>query len=221
MSKETFLAVDQYLTDLLVREDAALQQTIHDSATAGLPAIAVAPPQGKFLHLLARTMGARRILEIGTLGGYSSIWLARALPEDGKLITLEFEPHHAQVASGNLLRAGVSEKVEIRIGPAATSLQKMIKEQQPPFDLIFIDADKESYPEYLDLVLQLSRLGTTIIADNVVRDGELINPDSEDSRVQGVRRFCEKLAADDRLDATVLQMVGSKGYDGFAMAIVR
>jgi len=220
MSSELPAAVDQYVTHLLVKEDAALTQSLQDSAAAELPAIAVAPPQGKFLHLLARSMRARRILEIGTLGGYSTIWLARALPADGRLITLEFEPRHAQVAGQNLRRAGVAEKVEIRIGAAADTLQQLIAEKQPPFDLIFIDADKESYPQYLELSLALSRPGTTLIADNIVREGELINPDSTDPRVHGVREFCQKLSKHPRLNSTVLQTVGSKGYDGFAMAIV-
>jgi len=221
MSSDLHTAVDQYLSDLFIPADTVLDQAQQDSLAAELPAIAVSPNQGKFLFLLARAMNATRILEIGTLGGYSAIWLARALPEQGKLITLEFEPRHAQVAQQNIQRAGLSDRVEIRIGAAVDSLRQMIQSGEAPFDLIFIDADKESYPQYLELTLQLSRSGTTILADNVVREGEVINPNSEDSRVQGVREFCQLLARQPNVEATALQTVGSKGYDGFAMIVVK
>jgi len=221
MSSDLHTAVDQYLSDLFIPADTVLDQAQQDSLAAELPAIAVSPNQGKFLFLLARPMNATRILEIGTLGGYSAIWLARALPEQGKLITLEFEPRHAQVAQQNIQRAGLSDRVEIRIGAAVDSLRQMIQSGEAPFDLIFIDADKESYPQYLELTLQLSRSGTTILADNVVREGEVINPNSEDSRVQGVREFCQLLARQPNVEATALQTVGSKGYDGFAMIVVK
>jgi len=221
MSSDLHTAVDQYLSDLFIPADAVLDEALRESSAAELPAIAVSPNQGKFLFLLARAMNATRILEIGTLGGYSAIWLARALPEQGKLITLEFEPRHAQVAQKNIQRAGLADRVEIRIGAAVDSLRQMIQNGEAPFDLIFIDADKEGYPQYLELTLQLSRSGTTILADNVVREGEVINPASEDSRVQGVREFCRLLARQPNVEATALQTVGSKGYDGFAMVVVK
>ncbi len=208
--------MDKYLCDLLLPPDPALDAALIASAEAGLPAIAVAPNQGKLLALFAQIHGARRILEIGTLGGYSTIWLARTLPADGRLITLEAVPLHAEVARANIARAGLSDRVEVLLGPATETLAKLTG----PFDLIFLDADKESYPEYLDWSLRLSRPGTLIIADNVIRNGALIDPDSEDSRVLGVRRFLEKVAAEPRLSATALQTVGSKGYDGLAIAMV-
>lgn len=221
MQKDLQIAVDHYLTDLLIGSDPVLEAALADSEAAELPAIAVAPNQGKFLSLLAKAMGARRILEIGTLGGYSTIWLARALPSDGKLVTLEFEPRHAHVAEHNLRRAQLADQVQVLIGPAVDSLKRMIAEQHAPFDFVFIDADKESYPQYLELTLKLSRPGTLIVADNVVLEGEVINPASEDSRVHGVREFCQRVAASPKLDATAIQTVGSKGYDGFALMIVK
>jgi predicted O-methyltransferase YrrM len=181
----------------------------------------VAPNQGKLLHLLARIQGAKRVLEIGTLGGYSTIWLARALPSDGRLVTLEAEAKHANVAKANIERAGLSSLVELRLGPALDSLALLHQEGVPPFDFIFIDADKQNIPRYLEWSLRLSRPGTVIITDNVVREGAIINPEDPDPRVQGVRRFFEMVAADPRLDATTLQTVGSKGYDGFTLAVVK
>jgi predicted O-methyltransferase YrrM len=219
-AEEQWTVVDAYLTELLVRPDSALNDTLAASAAAGLPEIAVSPPQGKFLALLARVMGARRILEIGTLGGYSTIWLARALPSDGKLVSMEFEPKHAAVARENLVRAGLGDKVDVRVGAANDSLADLVREKSAPFDFIFIDANKEGYPEYLTWALKLSRIGTLIIADNVIRKGEVINAASSDERVQGVRKFNEMVAAESRLDATALQTVGSKGYDGFTIALV-
>jgi predicted O-methyltransferase YrrM len=216
-------AVDQYLTDTLIPPDDALTAALAANAAAGLPAIDVAPNQGKLLQLLAQLRGASRILEIGTLGGYSTIWLARALPShnpEAKLITLEFDPHHAAVASSNIANAGLSDVVEVRVGPALESLAQLVAEAAAPFDLIFIDADKPNNPNYLTFALQLSRPGTLIIGDNVIRDGEVIDPDSPDDRVQGTRRFLELLGANPRLSATALQTVGGKGYDGFAMALV-
>jgi predicted O-methyltransferase YrrM len=210
--------VDSYLAGRLVPSDDALDAALAESQAAGLPSIAVAPNQGKLLNLLARAIGARRILEIGTLGGYSAIWLARALPPGGRLITLEADPRHAGVARANVERAGLTERVEIRVGPALEALPAL--EAEPPFDLIFIDADKEGYPDYLAWSLRLSRPGTVIVADNVVRDGEVADPDSTDERVLGVRRFLELLAAEARVDATVIQTVGVKGYDGIAIAVV-
>jgi predicted O-methyltransferase YrrM len=220
MSQEQWTAVDRYLTDLLVPADPALEAALRDSAAAGLPAINVSPNQGKLLHLLARLQGARTALEIGTLGGYSTIWLARALPAGGRLVTLEADARHAEVARGNIARAGLADVVELRLGPALETLPQLAAEGRGPFDLIFIDADKESYPDYLAWSLRLSRRGSLIVADNVVRNGAVIDPSSADPRVQGARRFNEALAAERRVSATAIQTVGSKGYDGFALALV-
>ena len=220
MSQDRWTAVDSYISDLLVRPDEALETALEGSEAAGLPAIQVAANQGKLLHLLARLQGARSILEVGTLGGYSTIWLARALPPGGRLITLELEPRHAEVARANIARAGLAERVEVRVGPASESLPRLTQEGVEPFDLVFIDADKEGYPDYLGWALRLTRPGSLIVADNVVRGGALIDPDSSDPRVQAVRRFIELVAAEPCLDATVIQTVGSKGYDGLAFALV-
>jgi predicted O-methyltransferase YrrM len=220
MNEELWTTVDKYLASELVPSDDALSNALTASDAAGLPQINVAPNQGKLLTLLSKMMGATRILEIGTLGGYSTIWLARSLPSNGSLISLELEPHHAEVARANLKRAGLDSLVEILVGPATTSLQKLIDDGTEPFDFIFIDADKEGYPEYLTLSLLLSRTGTVIVADNVVRDGEVVNADSADSRVHGVRTFLEQAAANSKLDGTAVQTVGSKGYDGFALLLV-
>jgi len=217
-SKEQWTAVDDYIHDLLIGSDPALEAALEASTAAGLPAIAVSPPQGKLLHLLARAMGARKILELGTLGAYSTIWMARALPADGKVITLEYDPKHAEVARGNIARAGLASKVEIRLGRAIDSLPQLAV--VAPFDLIFIDADKVGYPEYFKWALKLSRTGTLIIADNIVRKGAVADPSSDDENVLAVRRYNELLAAEPRVSATVIQTVGSKGYDGFAMALV-
>jgi len=221
MSKELWTTVDQYMVERLIPRDPVLDEALQANASAGLPTIDVAPNQGKLLHLLARIQGARRILEIGTLGGYSTIWLARALPSNGKLVTLEAEAKHAEVARANIQRAGLSSIVELRLGPALDSLSQLHKEETPPFDLIFIDADKANNPGYLEWSLRLSRPGTIIIVDNVVRDGAIINAEDSDPGVQGIRRFFEMVAADSRLDATALQTVGSKGLDGFALIVVK
>jgi predicted O-methyltransferase YrrM len=217
MSPETWSAVDRFITDLLVPPDVALESAL---AAAGLPAISVSPNQGKLLHLLARAQGARSILEIGTLGGYSTIWLARALPEGGRLVTLEFEPRHAEVARSNIARAGLADVVDIRLGPALETLPRLVADGLGPFDFVFIDADKENTADYFAWSLKLTRRGSMIIVDNVVRKGAVINADSDDSNVQGVRRFYEMLAAAPRVSATAIQTVGSKGYDGFAIALV-
>jgi predicted O-methyltransferase YrrM len=221
MTQELWTAVDRYLVESLIPRDPLLEEALQANTAAGLPTIDVAPNQGKLLNLLARIQNARRILEIGTLGGYSTIWLARALPSDGKLVTLEVEAKHAEVAKANIERAGLSSLVELRLGPALDSLAQLCAEGVRPFDFIFIDADKQNIPGYLEWSLRLSHPGTIIITDNVVRDGAVINPDDPDPRVQGVRRFFEMLAADPRIDATTLQTVGSKGYDGFTLAVVR
>ena len=212
--------VDRYFGDLLVAADDKLDAALLANQKAGLPQIDVTGLQGKFLEFLVRVSGARRILEIGTLGGYSTIWMARALPDDGRIVTLELDPHHARVARGNLQNAGVLDKVDLRVGTANESLATLVTEAAEPFDLIFIDADKQGYPEYLQWALKLSHPGTVIVADNVVRQGKVIDPDCDDSNVQGVQRFTEMLAAEPRLSATVLQTVGAKGYDGFALAVV-
>ena len=215
--------VDRYFGDLLVPIDDALDAALKANEKGGLPQIDVTPLQGKFLEFLVRAIGARRVLEIGTLGAYSTIWMARALPADGRLVTLELEPHHANVARQNLEKAGMADRVEILVGPATDSLRILENTgagRGVTFDLIFIDADKQGYPEYLTWALKLSRPGTVIVADNVVRDGEVIDEKSEDPRIQGVRRFVEMVAAEPRLSATVLQTVGEKGYDGFALAVV-
>ena len=220
MTKTQWTAVDDYFTELLVGQDPALEAALADSEAAGLPAIHVAPNQGKLLMLFARMIGARRILEIGTLGGYSSIWLARALPEGGKLLTLEFEARHAEVARRNIARAGLSGRVEIHLGPAIETLRRLVAERQALFDLVFIDADKENNPHYLALALALTRCGSLIIADNVVRNGTVLQQASRDPDVQGIRRFTELVAAEPRLSATAIQTVGAKGYDGLAIALV-
>ncbi|HLK09001.1 MAG TPA: O-methyltransferase [Candidatus Angelobacter sp.] len=219
MSQEQWTAVDSYIADLFLGHDAALEAALTSSAAAGLPAISVSPTQGKLLHLLARLQGARKILEIGTLGGYSTIWLARALPADGHLISLELDPKHAEVARANLDRAGV-KNAEILLGRAADSLQQLVLEKRGPFDLIFIDADKQGYSDYLQWSLKLSRRGTLIIADNVVRNGGVADPANTDANVQGIRRFNEVLAAEKRVTSTAIQTVGSKGYDGLAFILV-
>ncbi|WP_244935505.1 O-methyltransferase [Paenibacillus glycanilyticus] len=217
----TWEKVDAYLTEQLIQQDSILEQVLANNKEADLPAIDVAPNQGKLLSLYAQMIGAERILEIGTLGGYSTIWMARALPEHGKLITLELDPHHAVVAGQNIALAGLSEKVEIRVGEALEQLAKLEEEGAEPFDLIFIDADKPNNPLYLQWALRLSRPGTVIVGDNVVREGEVTNRHSTDPRVQGIRKFMELLAEDPRMTATAIQTVGAKGYDGFALGIVK
>lgn len=220
MSQSVWTAVDEYLADVLLPADPVLDAALVESDEAGMPAINVASNQGMMLHLFARMRGARSILEIGTLGGYSTIWLARALPEDGRLVTLEFDPEHARVAQINLARAGLDALVDIRVGDAVKTLPQLIEEGTGPFDFIFIDADKVSYPEYLKYSLQLSAPGTVIVADNIVRNGAVTEVASDDANVQGVRRFLELIGGEPRVTATALQTVGVKGYDGFVLATV-
>ena len=220
MNQERWTAVDQYISGLMLESDPALDAALNGSTEAGLPAISVSPPQGKMLMLLAQLQGAKRILELGTLGGYSTIWMARALPENGRLVTLEIHPKHAAVARGNIERAGLSDRVDIRVGAALDLLPQLAKENYEPFDMTFIDADKPNMPEYFAWAVKLSRKGALIIADNVVRDGAVIDTDSTDASVLGVRRLNEMIAADSRVSATTIQTVGGKGYDGFTMAIV-
>ncbi len=213
-------AVDDYVTGLLVQPDAALEDAIASTAAAGMPPIAVSAPQGKLLALLAQIRGARRILEMGTLGGYSTIWLARALPPDGRLISLEVDPRHAEVARANLAAAGVDSIAEVRVGDALDSLPKLADEGAGPFDLVFIDADKANIPEYVDWSIKLSRPGSVIVIDNVVRDGALLDDSGTRPDVVGVRRLHQELAGDKRVSATTIQTVGAKGYDGFTLAVV-
>ena len=216
MTQETWSAVDRYIVDVLVRPDASLDAALEAGAAAGLPPSNVAPNQGKLLELLVRIQGARTILELGTLAGYSTIWLARALPPHGRLISLEADPHFAEVARRNIASAGLAAAVEVRTGPALATLAELTG----PFDLVFLDADKAANPEYFQWALRLSRPGTVVVADNVVRGGAVVDAATDDRTVQGVRRFFELVAAEPRVSATAIQTVGSKGYDGFAIALV-
>lgn len=213
---DCWVAVDRYVADRLLGTEPSLAATLKNNAAAGLPDIDVSPAQGRMLHLFARMAGARRILEIGTLGGYSTVELARALPDGGRLVTLEIDPHHAAVARANIVAAGLSEVVEVIVGPAAATLQAL----EGPFDFVFIDADKPSNVTYLREALRLSRPGTTIIVDNVVREGAVLDPESADPRVRGTRALFDAVAAEPRLTATAIQTVGTKKWDGFVLAIV-
>jgi predicted O-methyltransferase YrrM len=224
VSQRTWDAVDAYVEDRLLEPDAVLQQALADANAAGLPPIAVTPSQGKQLHLLARSIGARRILEIGTLGGYSTIWLARALPPDGLLVTLEREARYADVAAANIQRAGLSAIVDLKVGAALQTLPLLAAERPPPFDLVFIDADKAHTPDYFTWAVQLTRPGAWIVADNVIRDGALVDPEVHTPDVLGNRRLHEIIAGDAaiaaRVSATTIQTVGAKGYDGYLLALV-
>jgi len=220
MTQELWNEVDRYITDLLVPTDPALDQAITASNAAGLPAINVAPNQGKLLHLFARIRGARSILEIGTLGGYSTIWLARALPAGGRLVTLEADAKHAEVARANIANAGLSGSVEVRLGKALDTLPQLEQEDRGAFDLVFIDADKENIPAYFTWALRLTKPGSLIVVDNVVRKGAVVDAASKDVSIQGVRRFNELVSREPRVSATAIQTVGSKGYDGFALLLV-
>jgi predicted O-methyltransferase YrrM len=219
MSQELWTKVEEYFGPV-VQEDEALKDAAKEGGKAGLPAIAVSPNEGKLLLLMAQMIGARKILEVGTLAGYSTIWLARGLGDGGRLITLEYEQKHAEVAKKNIARAGLSGVVEVRVGDATKTMPELLKEGAGPFDLIFLDANKDGYPAYFEWSLKLARKGTVIIADNVVRDGGVIDAGSKDASIQGVRRFNEIVAAERRVSATAIQTVGSKGYDGFAVALV-
>ena len=220
MDDNISLAVDHYLERSLGIGDAALASALAASQAAGLPSIAVAPTHGKLLYLLACMVDARRILEVGTLGGYSTIWLARALPIGGRLVSLEIDPRHAEVARGNLAVAGLADRAEVRVGPALESLEQLATEGFGPIDLAFIDADKQNNPHYFDHALALSRSGSVIVVDNVVRGGTVIDADSHDAAVLGTRRLLERVAAEPRVAATAIQTVGAKGYDGFLIARV-
>jgi len=220
MSEELWTEVDRYFSERLLGPDPVLESATEAAAAAGLPPIAVSPNQGKLLEMLARIVGANSILEVGTLAGYSTIWLARALNPDGRLITLEIDPKHAEVARSNFQRAGLDKVVEIRVGSALDTLPQLVAERRGLFDFIFIDADKQNIPAYFEWALKLSRAGTLIVVDNVVRDGAVADPKSQDPSVQGVQRFVEMLGADSRASGTAIQTVGLKGYDGFAIVLV-
>ncbi len=220
MTQERWTEVDRYLDNLLLSSDPVLEATLEASSAADLPTVNVAPNQGKLLHLLVLACGARTVLEIGTLGGYSTIWLARSLPSSGRLVSLETDPRHAAVARESIASAGLSDIVEVVLGPALESLPKLKAQHRPPFDLVFIDADKPSTAEYFAWSLEMSHVGTVIIVDNVVRGGRVCEPGSVDPNVQGMRRFLDKVAVEPRVSATAVQTLGVKGYDGFLLAVV-
>jgi len=217
----TWNRVDDYLGEKLLGSDDALESALAASDEAGLPAIAVSPPQGRLLELIARSIGARKVLEIGTLGGYSTICLGRAVGPDGRVISLEYEPRHAEVARGSIAAAGLAEVVQVRVGRALDLLPGVLADGIGPFDLVFVDADKASNADYVDWSIRLARPGTVIIVDNVVRDGRVADPSNNSADVRGTRRMFDLLEGNDRLDATAIQTVGSKGYDGFVYAVVR
>jgi predicted O-methyltransferase YrrM len=220
MTKDIWEAVETYLDKTLISPDSALDAALADATAANLPAIQVASVQGKLLHLLALILGARNILEIGTLGGYSTIWMARALPDGGRIVTLEADPKHADVAQKNFTRAGVAAKVELRLGKALDTLPKVAADGRGPFDMFFIDANKSNMPEYFEWSLKLARKGSLIIADNVVREGAVLDAKSNDADIQGIRRFLEMVGKEKRVSGTALQTVSTKNYDGFALVLV-
>jgi predicted O-methyltransferase YrrM len=220
MTKDVWEAVDKYFDEMLIPHDSTLDDALANCASANLPAIQVSSVQGKLLHLLARILGARNILEIGTLGGYSTIWMARALPEGGRIITLEADPKHAEVARKNFARAGVENKIELRLGKALDTLPQVAAEMRDPFDMFFIDANKSNMPEYFEWSLKLARKGSVIIADNVVREGAVLDAKSKDADIQGIRRFLEMVGKEKRVSGTALQTVSTKNYDGFALVLV-
>ena len=220
MGQEVWEAVDKFLDKMMIPHDSALEDALAAAAAAKLPAIQVSSVQGKFLQLLARILGARNVLEIGTLGGYSTLWMARALPEGGRIITLEADPKHADVAKKNFARAGVESKVELRLGKALDTLPQVAADGLGPFDLFFIDANKSNMPEYFEWSLKLARQGSVIIADNVVREGAVLDAKSKDADIQGIRRFLEMVGKEKRVSGTALQTVSTKSYDGFALVLV-
>ena len=220
MTKDVWEAVDNYFGEMLIPQDSTLDDALAAAAAANLPAIQVSSVQGKLLHLMARIISARNILEIGTLGGYSTIWMAQALPEGGRIITLEADPKHAEVAQKNFARAGVENKVELRLGKALDTLPKVAADGRGPFDMFFIDANKSNMPEYFEWSLKLARKGSVIIADNVVREGAVLDGKSKDADIQGIRRFLEMVGKEKRVSGTALQTVSTKNYDGFALVLV-
>jgi len=221
MSQELWTAVDEFLSGQLLAPDPVLDEVLRACSTAGLPEIQVSPVQAKLLYLFARMQRAQRILEVGTLGGYSAIWLARGLAPNGELLTLELDPAHVRVAAANVERAGLGDRIEILEGLALDSLPRLEQERRGPFDLVFIDADKESNPQYLDWAVRLGRPGTLIVVDNVVRDGRVLDADNSEPSIVGTRAVLAAMGAHPRLDSTAIQFVGVKGYDGFAVAIVK
>ncbi|MFP3834043.1 O-methyltransferase [Chryseobacterium sp. SIMBA_028] len=220
MNQQLFEKVDQYISNLIAPEDTVLQKTIQSLDEASMPQISVTPTQGKFLQVMLLTCKAKRVLELGTLGAYSTIWMTRALPADGKVITVEFDPHHANIASQNIEKAGLSDQIDLRIGKAMDVLKELIAQREEAFDFIFIDADKPPYTEYFELALQLSHPGTVIICDNVIREGKVLDENTHDEKVKGVQRFNKMLANNPKVTATIMQTVGAKEYDGMAIAIV-
>jgi predicted O-methyltransferase YrrM len=220
VSETTWESVDDYVVERLAATDDVLDAVLDASSAAGLPAIAVSAAQGKFLHLLTRAVGASSVLEIGTLGGYSTVWFARALPRGGRVVTLEVDPHHADVARSNAAAAGVADLVDVRVGPALDTLPLLVAEGAGPFDVVFVDADKENNAAYVRLALDLSRPGTVVVVDNVVRGGGVVDPADPDPRIRGTRALFDYLAGEPRLDSTAVQTVGAKGYDGFVLALV-
>lgn len=220
MDEALFTDVDRFFSDTLIPDDPVFEEALRAAQDAGLPPINVSAPQGRLLHVLVRAVGARRVLEIGTLAGYSTLWMAKALPEGGTVVTLELDPHHAEVARRNFERAGVDGVVDLRLGPALDSLAAIEREDGGPFDLVFVDADKPTYPEYVRWALRLARPGTLIVVDNVVVGGRIVESGPEDAIADGIRRALKAVGAEPRLVATAVQTVGSKGYDGFAVAVV-
>lgn len=220
MWSDRWAEVDEYVSGLLAPQDEVLEAALKAGVDAGLPEIQVSPPQARLLEILARLVGARTMLEFGTLAGYSTIWLARALPEGGRLITLEADPEYAEVARTNIANAGLSDLVELRVGPALDALPALDTEGVGPFDFVFIDADKIHTPDYFTWALDRTRTGGMIVADNVIRDGALVDPETDDPTIPAQRRFHEMIAADPRVTATTIQTVGGKGYDGFTLALV-
>jgi len=221
MDQELFGKVDHYISEMLAPEDEVLKETIKSLDDANMPQISVTANQGKFLQVIARMCNAKRVLELGTLAGYSTIWMARSLPESGKIVTVEFDPHHASVAKQNIEKAGLSDKVDIRVGKAMDVMLQLKEAKEEPFDLIFIDADKPPYAAYFEMALTLSRSGTVIICDNVIREGKILDEHSDDDRVVGVQRLNKMLASNENVTATILQTVGVKEYDGMAIAVVK
>jgi predicted O-methyltransferase YrrM len=217
--EEQWTKVDEFIADALIPRDPVLEDALAANRAGGLPQIDVSPAQGKLLNLLVRIRGARNVLELGTLGGYSTIWLARGLPEGGRLVSLEYDPHHAEVARANVERAGLSDRVEIRVGAALETLPVLEQEGAGPFDLVFVDADKQTYPAYFEWAMRLTAPGSVIVGDNVVRDGKVADEPAVNAMVAGARRFQELAGAEPRIDATTIQTVGSKGYDGFLLAL--
>jgi predicted O-methyltransferase YrrM len=220
MDQQMFERVDSYISGLLAPEDEVLQQTIKSLDEAGMPQISISANQGKFLQIIALMCNAKKILELGTLGGYSTIWLARVLPDDGKIVTVEFDPHHASIARKNIEKAGLSDKVDLRVGKASDAMVQLKEAGETSFDLIFIDADKPPYKEYFEAALELARPGAVIICDNVVREGKVLDENSDDDRVTGVRRLNQMLSGNKKVTAIILQTVGAKEYDGMAIAFV-